>query len=77
MPDKTYDIDDLWMEEFEILYCLNKQLSCMEYIHTNYGEIPLDDEMRDIIKSSLEKLLEKRLKDTDNLTNSTFNSQYE
>ena len=33
----------------------------MEYIHTNYGDIPLDDEMQETIESSLRDLLEKRL----------------
>lgn len=33
----------------------------MEYIHTNYGDIPLDDEMQKTIESSLRDLLEKRL----------------
>lgn len=48
-------------EEFKTTYCLNKQLSCMEYIHTNYGDIPLDNEMQETIESSLRDLLEKRL----------------
>jgi hypothetical protein len=56
-----YDVEDLWMNEFEISYSLNKQLSCMEHIHTNYGDIPLDVEMIDIIEKELRKLLEKRL----------------
>lgn len=56
-----YDREDLWMDEFEISYSLNKQLSTMEYIHTNYGDIPLDDEMKDILEVLLRKLLNKRL----------------
>jgi hypothetical protein len=56
-----YDREDLWMDEFEISYSLSKQLSCMEYIHTNYGDIPLDDEMKDILEVLLRKLLNKRL----------------
>lgn len=53
----------------EIKYCLSKQLSSMEDIHTNYGEIPLDDEMKKIVENCLRELLEKRLSeaDTDNL----------
>lgn len=48
-------------EEFKITYCLNKQLPCMDYIHTNYGVIDLDEEMQSIIEKELRLLLEKRL----------------
>lgn len=44
-----------------IEYCLSKQLSCMEYIHTNYGDIELDEEMQAAVEAALRDLLEKRL----------------
>lgn len=58
-----YETEDLWMDEFEISYSLNKQFSCMECIQTNYGDIPLDDEMIAVIQKPLRELLEKRLAD--------------
>lgn len=48
-------------DEFKITYCLNKQLSCMDHIHTNYGDIELDEEMQASVEAALRELLEKRL----------------
>lgn len=54
-------VQDDFDEEFKISYCLNKQLSSMDCIHTNYGDIELDDEMQAVVQKELRKILEKRL----------------
>lgn len=51
----------IWMNEDEISHSLSKQLSSMEYIHTNYGDLPLDIEMQETVEQALRDLLEKRL----------------
>jgi len=52
------------MKRIELVFatlCLNKQLSTMEYIHTNYGNIELDEEMTAAVETALREILEKRL----------------
>jgi hypothetical protein len=65
----NYDISEeteykyayIWMDEQQISYCVAKQLSTMNYIHTDYGDIPLDIEMQETIEQTLRELLERRL----------------
>lgn len=42
-------------------YCLAKQLSSMDSIATDYGDIALDDEMKGAVEKTLRPMLEQRL----------------
>ena len=49
------------MESDELQYCLSKKIGSIQTVNTNYGEIELDDEMKEAVKSTLERILERRL----------------
>lgn len=50
------------MDEFELQYTMAKQLPTAREIHSNYGTIELDDEMRSAVEAALVPILERRLK---------------
>lgn len=49
------------MDKFEMQYAQAKQLPTATEIHTNYGDIPLDDEMRQAVEDALSPIFERRL----------------
>lgn len=42
-------------------YAISKQLAAAQYISTNYGDIPLDDEMRAAVDNAVRPILKRRL----------------
>ncbi|MNY30780.1 hypothetical protein D3C86_1649060 [compost metagenome] len=46
---------------FAISYAISKQLAAATAITTNYGDIPLDDEMRAALDAALRPILKRRL----------------
>lgn len=42
-------------------YAISKQLATAQYIGTNYGDIPLDDEMRAAVDNAVRPILKRRL----------------
>ncbi|MFY3630375.1 hypothetical protein ACOTFH_27370 [Achromobacter xylosoxidans] len=42
-------------------YAISKQLATAQYISTNYGDIPLDDEMRAAVDNAVRPILKRRL----------------
>jgi len=49
------------MDENAMGYALAKQTPAMEHIHTNYGNIELDDELNQAVQDAVERVLYKRL----------------
>lgn len=50
------------METAESLsYAISKQLATAQYLSTNYGDIPLDDEMRAAVDNAVRPILKRRL----------------
>ncbi|MCK7574866.1 MAG: hypothetical protein MZV65_41995 [Chromatiales bacterium] len=49
-------------ESFRWSYAISKMLPSAYELGTNYGALPLDDEMRDAIARALRPILERRLK---------------
>lgn len=43
-------------------YALSKQISSAYELGTNYGALPLDDELREAVARALRPILERRLK---------------
>jgi len=56
MPDIKYTMD-----ENRIEYALAKQTPSIEYIHTSYGDIDLDQELTQAVQEALERVLYKRI----------------
>jgi hypothetical protein len=46
---------------FALSYAISKQLAAATAISTNYGDIPLDDEMRAALDNALRPILKRRL----------------
>lgn len=49
------------MNKLAALYAISKQLPTAREIHTDYGDIELDDELREAINDALSKILKNRL----------------
>ncbi len=52
---------DQMPDSFRWSYAISKQLSSAFAIETNYGDLPLDDEMREAVAQALRPILEQRL----------------
>lgn len=46
---------------FALSYAISKQLAAASAISTDYGDIPLDDEMRAALDAALRPILKRRL----------------
>lgn len=46
---------------FALSYAISKQLAAATVLSTNYGDIPLDDEMRAALDNALRPILKRRL----------------
>lgn len=53
------------MERQEMRYAINKQLNTSYAILTDYGQVDLDEEMRDALEKSLRVILLRRLEAND------------
>lgn len=42
-------------------YAISKQLATAQYLSTDYGDIPLDDEMRAAVDNAVRPILKRRL----------------
>jgi hypothetical protein len=42
-------------------YAISKQLATAQYLSTNYGDIPLDEEMRAAVDNAVRPILKRRL----------------
>lgn len=49
------------MDAAEIRYALAKQLATAHTLASNYGDVPLDDELREVIDTAVRPVLECRL----------------
>ncbi len=54
------------MELDELNYALAKQTDSIQSVNTNYGEIYLDDEMKEAVKITLERIIERRIAEMSN-----------
>ena len=54
------------MTQDDIRHCLSKQLPNATSILTDYGEILLDNEMKEAVKRALEPILKSRLQEHKN-----------
>jgi len=53
------------MNEQELSYALAKQLPRAHTIESDYGSIPLDDELREAVEAALRPIIERRLAEAD------------
>ena len=60
-PMKPFTDREGPMEKRELEYALNKQLENIDYIHTSYGNIELDPEMKTAVAETLRTIIEQRL----------------
>lgn len=51
------------MNSEEVRYALSKQLSTAHTVSSNYGDIRLDDELRQAVDDALRPILQQRLRD--------------
>jgi hypothetical protein len=49
------------MDTNEMRYCLAKQLTRAHTLQTDYGDVALDDDMREAVEKALRPILEQRL----------------
>lgn len=51
------------MNSTEVRYALSKQLSTAHTVSSSYGDIHLDDELRQAVDDALRPILQQRLRD--------------
>ena len=49
------------MNTDEIRYALKKQIDAIEEIKTNYGDIPMDEEIKEEIKKKIKRIFTDKL----------------